>query len=239
LPHLEGLDFILTSIDYPSAELHDKSRGLKVFDKVIKSINIANRKGIKVIISTVVMKDNLNLLEQICELAENLDCAIELYPCEDIIWHISEQGYRANHVQDLIPNLTDWANKLKDLRTKFKNILTDPVTIDIIEKGGFGGNPKHQKILRCHTAETYIFIRHDGYIDYPCKINPIHSYNLFNHSLSKIHHSKEVIELMEKNDSFSFCNGCRLGCAIMASIPKSWKTIYSKYIRNYIIGNLR
>ena len=236
----EGLDYILTSIDYPTAELHDKLRGIKVFDKVIKSIHLANKKDIKVVISTVVMKDNLNLLDNICELAENLGCAIELYPCEDIIWNISDKSYRVNGIQDRIPDLKIWANKIRDLRTKFKNILTDPVSVEIIERGGFGGNPHfHQDILRCHVAEAYMFIRHDGFIEYPCKINPIISFDAFKYSPSKIINCKEVKDIIEKHDEYSFCNGCRLGCAIMASIPTKFKTLYAKYVKGYLSGNLR
>jgi MoaA/NifB/PqqE/SkfB family radical SAM enzyme len=239
LPKLEGLDFILTSLDYPTAEMHDKSRGIKVFDKVIQSIDLANKKGIKVIISTVVMKDNMHLLEDICELAEKLDCSTELYPAEDIIWDISGKSYRVDRMQDIIPDLNIWANRIRELRTKFRNILTDPLSIEIVEKGGFGGVPKHQKILRCHVAETYMFIRHNGEIDYPCKIHPILSFNPFNHTLSKIFSCKEVKEIMKNHDNFEFCNGCRLGCAIMASIPTRFKTLYAKYIMGYLSGNLR
>lgn len=239
LPKLEGLDFILTSLDYPTAEMHDKSRGIKVFDKVIESIHLANRKDIKVIISTVVMKDNIHLLDKICELAENLDCSVELYPAEDIIWDISGEDYRVNNIQKIIPDLTKWAKKIRDLRSKYKNILTDPVSIEIVKNGGFGGNPKYQKILRCHVAETYMFIRHNGYIDYPCKIHPIFSFNPFNHSLSGLYNCKEVAEIMKQHDNYDFCDGCRLGCAIMASIPTRFKTLYSKYVKGYISGNLR
>ena len=242
IPKFEGLDFILTSLDFPTAELHDKLRGIKVFDKVIKSIHLANKKDIKVVISTVVMKQNLNLLEDLCELAENLNCAIELYPCEDIIWNISGKSYRGNGIQDLIPDLTIWANKIRDLRSKFKNILTDLVSVEIIEKGGFGGNhegyQKYQDILRCHVAEAYMFIRHDGFIDFPCKINPIKSFNAFNHSLSNIYYSQEAKDIMKKHDDYNFCDGCRLGCAIMSSIPTRWKTFYAKYVRGFLNGNL-
>ena len=76
--NLEGLDYILLSLDYPKAELHDKMRGIKVFDKVLESIKLANKNDIKPIISTVVMKDNLKYLENMCELAENLNCSIEI-----------------------------------------------------------------------------------------------------------------------------------------------------------------
>ena len=59
------------------------------FSDIVYSIHLANKKDIKVIISTVVMKNNMHLLEDICKLAENLNCAVELYPCEDIVWKIN------------------------------------------------------------------------------------------------------------------------------------------------------
>ncbi|MFX1259117.1 MAG: radical SAM protein [Promethearchaeota archaeon] len=239
LPKLEGLDFILTSLDYPTAELHDKFRGIKVFDKVIEAINLANKRDIKVIISTVVMKDNLHLLEDICKIAEDLNCTIELYPCEDIIWDINGKNYRVENIQEMIPDLHIWANKIRALRTKFKNILTDTVSLEIIEKGGFGGTPYHQKTLRCHVAEAYMFIRHNGVIDYPCKIHPKISFDTLNHTISKIYRCKEARDIMKKNDDYQFCDGCRLGCAITSSIPTKLKTCYAKYVRGYLNGNLR
>lgn len=240
IPKFEGLDFISLSLDYPTAELHNRTRGIKVFDRIIESINLANKKDIKVIISTVVMKNNLHLLEDICNLADSLDCSIELYPCEDIVRNFSGKNYRIDHIQDMIPDLTIWANTIRSLKSKFKNILTDHVSIEIVEKGGFGKNQNfHQEILRCHVAEAYLFIRHDGYVDFPCKIQPIKKFNVFNHTLSEIYNSTEAKEIMQMHDSYGFCDGCRIGCAIVSSIPTSWKALYSKYVKGFLDGNLR
>jgi MoaA/NifB/PqqE/SkfB family radical SAM enzyme len=219
--------------------MHDRFRGIKLFDKVIEAINLANKKNIKVIISTVVMKSNLGFLEDICELAEKMGCSIELYPCEDIIWNVSEKILKVENVQELIPDLSLWANKIRNLRTKFKNILTDPISLEIIEKGSFGGTPYHQNILRCNVAKNYMFIRHDGFIEFPCKLHPVKRYNILDHSLSEIYNSKEVRDIMKLHDDYDFCNGCRLGCAIVSSIPTSWYALYSKYIRGFLSGNLR
>jgi MoaA/NifB/PqqE/SkfB family radical SAM enzyme len=232
---LEGLDYILMSLDYPSAELHDKIRGIKVFDRVIKAIDMANKRDINIILSTVVMKDNLHLLGDMCELAEKLNCSIEMYPCEDIIRDFPNKTYQIEDINEMIPDITVWANIIKSLRTKYKNILTDPISVEVIEKGGFGGSPKHsQNTLRCHVAEAYLFVRYDGYIDYPCKIHPVKSFNSLKHPISKIYNSKEVRDIMNMHDNYSFCNGCRLGCAIASSMPTRWKTVYSKYISNFI-----
>lgn len=238
--NLEGLDYILLSLDYPKAELHDKMRGIKVFDKVLESIKLANKNDIKPIISTVVMKDNLKYLENMCELAENLNCSIEIYPCEDIIRDYPENSYQIDNIHDLIPEISIWANIMRSLRRQYKNILTDPISIEVVEKGGFGGYPLyHQETLRCHVAEAYIFISHDGYVHYPCKIHPISSFDALKHSLHNIYYSKEVKDIMKKHDSYNFCENCRLGCAIASSIPTRWKTVYSKYIKGFLDGNLR
>ena len=129
-------------------------------------------------------------------------------------------------------------DKIRDLRTKFNHILTDPFSISVVERGGFGGNPFHQNLLRCHVAKSFLFIRHDGYVDLPCKIHPVKSINALKYPLSRIYDTIEAREIMEKHDSYDFCDGCRLGCAIAASIPTSLKAIYSKYVRGAFEGNL-
>lgn len=238
--NLEGLDYILLSLDYPSAELHNKMRGINVFDKVIESIKLANKNEIKPIISTVVMNDNLMYLEDICELAEKLNCSIEMYPCEDIIRNYSENSYHVDNINDLIPDIPIWANIMRSLRRKYKNILTDPVSIEVVEHGGFGGYPSyHQKTLRCHVAEAYVFISHDGFVHYPCKIHPLISFDTSKYSLHNIYYSEEVRDIMKQHDNYDFCDNCRLGCAIASSIPTRWKTVYSKYVKGFLDGNLR
>ncbi len=237
---LEGLDYILLSLDYPTAELHDKTRGIKVFDRVMETIALSNKRDISVIISTVVMKDNIQFLENICELAENLNCSIELFPCEDIIRDHRNFQYKINNIEDMIPDLSVWAKLLHSLRSKYKNILTDHVSIDVVEKGGFGGAPEYyQTSLRCHVAEAYLFVRYDGFIDYPCKIHPVRSFNALKDTINNIYYSSEVREIMKQHDTYDFCDKCRLGCAIASSLPTTWKTLYAKYIQGYLKGNLR
>jgi MoaA/NifB/PqqE/SkfB family radical SAM enzyme len=236
---LSGLDYILLSLDFPTHELHNKLRGINVFEKVIKSINLAHKKYINVIISTNVMKKNLKYLPEICQMAEKLGCSIELYPCEDIIRSYNGTHYRAKNVEKLIPRLHLWAKFIKRLHKDHKNVLTDLVTIEAIERGGFGGNPKFQDLLRCHVASAYLFIRHNGFVDFPYKINPILSFNALKNPLSSIYKSPKVIEIMKEHDSFEFCSHCRLGCAVASSMTAKWSTIYEKYIKSIFRGNLR
>jgi MoaA/NifB/PqqE/SkfB family radical SAM enzyme len=237
---IQGLDYILLSLDYPTSELHDKMRGLKVFDRVIESIKLANKNDIKPIISTVVMRDNIHLLDDICELSEKMGCSIELYPCEDIIRDFPNKSYNIQDIQDMIPEVSVWANLIRVMRKKYHNILTDSISVEVVEKGGFGGFPRyHQNILRCHVAEAYLFISHDGLMNYPCKIHPIVSYDALKYPISSIYNSNKVKEVMKMHDNYPFCNNCRLGCAIVSSIPTRWKTVYAKFIKGFLEGKLR
>lgn len=235
----EGLDYILTSIDYPDAQKHDKMRGIKVFDRVLEMIKLANSRDIKVIVSTVVMKDNIHLLEDISKLTESMGCSAELFPCEDIIREFPDKICKITNIRHMVPDLNLWAKKIRNLKQKFNHILTDEFSIRTVEKGGFGGFPNyHQKTLRCNSARALLFISHDGYIKLPCKIHPTMSLNAFKYPLSKLFYAKEVIEIMEMHDNFEFCDGCRLGCAIAASIPSNWRAVYAKYVKGFIQGNL-
>ncbi|MFX0104144.1 MAG: radical SAM protein [Candidatus Hodarchaeota archaeon] len=237
---IEGLDYVLLSLDYPTAKLHDKMRGIRVFNRVIESIKLLNKHDIKPIISTVVMKDNINLLDDICQLAEKLGCSIELYPCEDIIRDFPNKSYQIQDIKEMIPDISDWANLMRALRKKYNNVLTDHISVEVVEHGGFGGFPHYnQKVLRCHVAEAYVFISHDGFINYPCKIHPIVSFNALKFPISTIYNSHKVKEIMEMHDNYAFCQNCRLGCAIASSIPTRWKTVYAKYIKGFIEGKLR
>jgi MoaA/NifB/PqqE/SkfB family radical SAM enzyme len=237
---LEGLDYILLSLDYPTAALHNKMRGLKTFHKVIETIELANKRDKKVIISTVVMNDNIHLLDSICELAEFYNCSIELFPCEDIVRDYPGKTFQIHDIKKIIPNLSVWANQMSKLRKKYKIILTDPISIAVVERGGFGGYPNyHQNLLRCHVAEAYLFVRFDGFIDFPCKIHPLMTFDALTHPISTIYNSIEVREIMANHDRYSFCNNCRLGCAIASSMPARWKTLGSKFILGYLNGNLK
>ena len=237
---LEGLDYILLSLDYPIKELHNRRRGINTFDRVMETIRLANSRGIKVILSTVVMRDNLQLLDKICELAEKSNCSIELFPCENIIRKFRGHTFVIQEIHKLIPSLSEWAEVILSLRKRFKNVLTDPLSIEIVRRGGFGGFPDYfQNTLRCHVAEAYLFVRSDGYIDYPCKIHPLISFNALIHPIYKIYNSEKVKSIMKMHDNFDFCHNCRLGCAIASSLPTAWKTLYSKFILGYLNGNLK
>jgi MoaA/NifB/PqqE/SkfB family radical SAM enzyme len=230
---LKNLDWILISIDWPDAERHDRNRHLPVFDRAIKGIKVAKAKGIKVIISTVITKESLPYMEDMCKFAQNINCMIKLLPCEDIIRDQKEDSHFVNDINDIIPDLHQYAEEIRRLEKNYPNLMTERMSASIIEAGGFG----YQTILHCMSAQVYINIRYNGFIVFPCKIHPLLSVDIRKKSVFDVYYSKEAREIMLKRDSYPFCKGCRLGCAITASMSNRWATLYEKYLRTFFKGN--
>jgi MoaA/NifB/PqqE/SkfB family radical SAM enzyme len=231
---LDGVEWIMVSLDWPDAARHNKYRQLEVFDRAIKGIRAAQLERKQVLISTVITKENINYMEEMCKLARNIGVMIEMLPCEDIIRETEKMDHVVNEIESFIPDLSQYANEIRRLNRIYPNLMTDDVTAMVIEAGGFG----YQKILRCVMAESYLFVRYNGEVVFPCKLHPVLKVDVTKQSLYDVYYSLEARKIMDKKDDFPFCKGCRFGCGIATSIPANLSTLYEKYIRGFFNGNM-
>jgi MoaA/NifB/PqqE/SkfB family radical SAM enzyme len=231
---LKNVEWIMVSIDWPDAERHDKYRGIKVFDRAVEGIKTAIEMKKQAFISTVVTKENIHCMEEMLTFAQNLGVMVEMLPCEDII---REQEHCAHVVEDIesyIPDLNFYASEIRRLEKKYHNLFTDSVTANIIESGGFG----NQNYLHCVSARSYLFIKADGFLVFPCKIHPLLKIDVRKYDLKQAYHSYEAKKIMDMQDRFPFCKGCRFGCAIATSIPTRMAPLYQKYMKAFFRGNM-
>jgi MoaA/NifB/PqqE/SkfB family radical SAM enzyme len=231
---LKDAEWIMVSLDWPTAPNHNKYRNLDVFDRALKGIRAGVLQRKQMLVSCVVTNDNMHCMEDMCILTRKIGAMLELLPCEDIIREQNDTEHYIDDIQKFIPNLHTYANEIRRLRSIYPNLITDNVTASIIEAGGFG----YQNLLHCISARAYINIRYNGEMVFPCKIHPILKVNVLNKSVYDVYYSKEAKEIMDKRDSFAFCKGCRLGCAIVTTIPSRVDTLYEKYVKAFINGNL-
>ncbi|MHA1340485.1 MAG: radical SAM protein [Promethearchaeota archaeon] len=245
---LKNLETCMVSLDFPNANEHDENRGIKVFERALRGIRAARKSGIKVVISTTVTKNSLKYMEDMVKLATKLHCSIELLPCENIIREVADQKLEVQDIdKKYVPNLHLWAKEIRRLHQKYPALTTDLITASLIENGGFGRAGKfglreqylmwYVTYMPCHVASAYIFIKYNGDVVFPCKIHPILSVSALKYPLDKIYFSKEVREIQNKFDSFPFCKGCRLGCAISTSLPFYWSGLFAKYLLAFAKGN--
>ncbi|GAB4331854.1 MAG: radical SAM protein [Promethearchaeota archaeon] len=245
---MDGLEFLLVSLDSVDPKKHDRGRGKAgAWERAVAGIREARRRDVKVIIHNLITTENVDEMEQMAQLAGDLNCMVEFLPCEDIVRETEKGSYKVEdeYIQRFIPNLQLYAARALDLMERYKNVTSDPVTVKVIRDGGFGRKlvdknryVYRQRHLRCHVASAYIFVRYDGSVNWPCKFHPVLSRSILKFPIQRLYNTEEVRKIQKMKDGFPFCNGCRLGCGIAASLPVEWNGVYSKYIRAFLRGNL-
>ena len=230
---LDCVEWVMVSLDWPFAAKHDEYRGIKVFDAAVRGIKalVLQRKAAQ--ISTVITKENLPYMEEMCKFAHKLGAMIEMLPCENIIRE-QDTAHIVEEIDSFIPNLSVYSKEIHRLAKIYPNLITDNVTAKIIEARGFG----NQNLLHCVSARSFLVINYKGELVLPCKVHPILKLSIKNRSLRDVYYSYEAKKIMDAKDSFPFCKGCRLGCAIATSIPTRWATLYEKYIKAFFNGKL-
>lgn len=229
----DDVEWVMISLDWPDAQRHDLYRGIKLFDKVIKGIRALILERKVALVSTVITKENIDQMENMCKFTHELGAMIEMLPCENIIRE-QDSAHVVEEIDKFIPDLAHYSREIHRLSRIYPNLITDTVTADIIEAGGFG----NQNLLHCVTAKSFLVINYRGEVVFPCKIHPILKIDVKKRSLYDVYYSYEAKKIMDMSDTFPFCQGCRLGCAIATSIPTRWLTLYEKYIKCFFNGNL-
>ncbi|OLS14347.1 MAG: hypothetical protein RBG13Loki_1996 [Promethearchaeota archaeon CR_4] len=234
---LNKLEYVMVSLDSVDPERHDRYRGVKgSWQRAIEGIKEARRRNITTIISSVITAENFHEMEALAKFARDLGCAIEIMPCEDIVRLENGKTFRAPDIQTKhwVPNLRKWGRQIRNLIPRYPNLTTDYFTARIVEEGGFGYTS-----FRCNVAKAYIFVRYNGEGNWPCKIHPILRMNLLKYPVNKVYRSKEISQIMEKSDSYPFCKGCRLGCAVVATLTTKMISVVQKFVFRVFLWSVK
>lgn len=114
-----GLVHASVSIDYPTAPRHDRKRDLPgAFERAVRAVERlvrhAPRGGRQVNIMSVIMEDNADDLEALCELSKRLGVGHQLTL-------LSVSGYRRKGDRDRLPP-PEVAGKLRDLHARYPHL---------------------------------------------------------------------------------------------------------------------
>ncbi len=222
---LKGLiDMLHFSLDSPIKEEHDQSRGVKCFDFVMESIEVAKSKGERPDIIFTVFEENVHQIKQVYEeITQPNDLVLILNPIFD--YNNVEAG----------PQLS--GNSLKELENwgKKKNVYLNQGFIDLRKDGG-----NHINKPICKAGSTTVVISPENKLVLPCyhlglKELPIEG-NLF-----ELFHSKEVQEQIALEGRHPKCEGCVINCYMQPSfaveLNKYWfKALPSTLKYNWIKG---
>lgn len=218
-----NINLLHFSLDFPTAEEHDKLRGVKCFDSVMKSIDIAKSLGEFPDILFTATNDSYHLLPQMYELAKSKGLVLIINP---VFSYFGNPGLNMAAIE----YISEFA------KGKFDVYLNEGYLKLRID----GGN-SIQKPL-CKAVSRVIVISPDNEIILPC-------YHFTNDKikidapLSQIRNSEKIKYFQKNEGRFEFCEGCTVNCYFepsfafpfnsysMKGIPSKIKYGYQKLIK--------
>lgn len=95
---------IQISLDGATAEAHDRIRGYGAFAKTLKGIKFLKKAGVKVVICTVIMKENVGNEKSLVRLAQDLRCLYSRFI------PLRCSGRAKENLQDIQPDIPQYAD---------------------------------------------------------------------------------------------------------------------------------
>jgi MoaA/NifB/PqqE/SkfB family radical SAM enzyme len=221
---LRGLiDMLHFSLDYYNKDKHDNARGVRCFDNVLESINIAKELGERPDILFTAFDDNLEELQPIYDhiiIPNNLVLIIN-----------PSFSYNEIAVPSLSKSSIDY---LRNWGAK-KNVYLNDGFLKLRENGG-------NKLIDpvCKAASTTIVISPENELVLPCYHLGIKSIPI-KKDLFKIYNSSEVKKMIKMEGRYPKCEGCVINCYMQPSFATNlnkyfWAALPSTLKYNYLKG---
>ncbi len=180
------------SLDGPTAEIHDRMRGINCFQSTIESMILARKLGNLVMIKTTVTNGNINNLPDLIQLARRLGVLIELNP---------EFSYFNNFpLEDpFIRQLFSW--------WRHPNVIISHAHLRFMLDGG-----NDIRKPRCSNGSTVVVISPDNRIYVPCMHKSYGLIPLIGSDLEKTLKSDSIKNERMWMGKHPYCEGCTIPC---------------------------
>jgi MoaA/NifB/PqqE/SkfB family radical SAM enzyme len=220
---LRGLiDMLHFSLDSPIREEHDTSRGVKCFDKVMESIQMAKSLNERPDILFTVFENNIHQIEQLWkEICLPNDLVLILNP----VFEYNNVGSQLS--DSALRELRNWGKK--------PNIYLNDAFVQLRIDGG-----NHVDKPICLAGSTTIVISPENKLVLPCYHLGLKEFPIENR-LAELYHSEEVQQLIALEGRLPACEGCAINCYMQPSFAVEinkywWKALPSTLKYNYIKG---
>ncbi len=146
---VDRLDFFL---DYPTAEEHDRSRGVECFSEVIAAVRMAKERKARPAVFFTLTRDSVRFLPEMVELAERLGVPLRLSPVADFY---GTQGFESATVD----HIRYYARR--------RHVEVNLAQLEFVRAGG-----NRTLYPRCRARQTTLTLLPDGSRLSPCFFNP-------------------------------------------------------------------
>ncbi len=179
------------SLDAPGREEHDQIRGVKCFDKVMKSLDIATSLGEVPDLLFTVTEDNLHHLPQMIRIAQERKLILLTNP-------VFEYFQNSSSSQDVLRTLLDAA--------KAPYVYVNRGIVRFMLKGG---NQTSQP--RCKAFSTTLVISPDNQLLLPCYHKMQQKYEIKD-NLYEMIKSYKLQQWKKKEGRLPVCEHCTISC---------------------------
>lgn len=214
------------SLDSATQKIHDESRGVKCFDFVLKSIQLAKQLGERPDILFTVHPKNMHEIRPIWE---NICLKNNLVLIINPIFNYNKIDYQEFTTSQL-QELTKWASQ--------KNVYLNTAFIALRKNGG---NSIHKSV--CRASSSTIVISPKNKLILPCYHLGLKEYTIDN-QLFELWKSTEIQSQIEDQGTYSGCEGCVINCYMQPSfsteLNQYWlRSLPSTLKYNYMKGTWR
>lgn len=220
---LRGLvDMLHFSLDSPERDEHDLSRGVKCFDKVMESIQIAKSLGERPDILFTVFESNIHQIEKVWqEICKPHGLVLILNP----VFEYNKVGSQLSPAA--LQQLRQWGKK--------SNVYLNDAFVQLRLDGG-----NHTDSPICLAGSTTIVISPENKLVLPCYHLGLKEFAIEN-NLYELYLSDEVQKLVALEGRLPACEGCAINCYMQPSFAVTinkywWKALPSTLKYNRIKG---
>lgn len=217
---LKGLiDMLHFSLDSPDAEIHNKSRGVALFDKFMESIEVAKELGEKPDIIFTVFENNMHEIETVySQLSLPNKMMLILNPVFEY------NGVGGELPLKKLDELADWGKK--------KMVYINKGFIELRKNGG-----NHIETPVCNAASTTIVISPENKLMLPCYHLGIEEFPIDN-QLYNLWNSKKVQKLIKLEGKHEKCEGCTVNCYMQPSFATELSSYWMAALPSTLKYNL-
>lgn len=220
---LRGLiDMLHFSLDSPIRDEHDASRGVKCFDKVMESIQIAKSLGERPDILFTVFENNIHQIEQVWR---DICIPNELVLILNPVFEYNTVG--SNLSAESLAELRRWG--------KQKNVYLNDGFVQLRLDGG-----NHVENPICRAGSTTVVISPENKLVLPCYHLGLKEFAIEG-NLYDLYRSEEVQKLIALEGRLPECEGCAINCYMQPSFAVEiskywWKALPSTIKYNRLKG---
>ncbi|MCM1982678.1 radical SAM protein [Lyngbya confervoides] len=205
---MQGLvDFLNFSLDGPDSDTHDQSRGVKIFDTLVESVQLALSLGEYPVLNHTVTAQNYHQLGEVAALGEELNVRVWLNPA------FTAHG-QYNDKKNPTPAMVE---AIESSARTFRNLGYNKAALEFIKDGG-----NHTHAPRCKAVDAVIAISPNDELLLPCyhfaqQGVPIQG------RLYELYRESEVVESYRQSQgTLSVCEGCTVWCYLIPSFFKGF-----------------